>query len=250
MKFTRFKLLPVALLLFVVFSCDQEEVQSPYVVNNSVFPGDFLSDKKYTQLILEVVFVEGNEPTQSALNNLVAFLGQRLNKPTGITTVLRSIPTAGKTTFDASDLRDLEKIHRQRVNTDKLITAWLFFVDGEYSTNTSTSKVLGVAYGPSSIAVFEETVNQMSGGLNQPRTAALETTILEHEFGHILGLVNNGTSMVAPHQDTDHSAHCSSLDCLMYYKAETRIVGSDITGKGVPVLDENCLADLRAAGGK
>ncbi|HZY77876.1 MAG TPA: peptidase [Cyclobacteriaceae bacterium] len=247
---SRLKILPVALLLFIAFSCDQEEEQSPYVINNSVFPGDFLSDKKYTSLVLEVVFVNGYEPTQSALNNLVTFLGARLNKPVGITTVLRGIPSPGKATFDASYLRDLEKIHRQRVNSDKVLTAWLFFVDGEYSTNTSSSKVLGVAYGASSIAVFENTVNQMSGGLNQPRTAALETTILEHEFGHILGLVNNGTSMVAPHQDTDHSAHCTNIDCLMYYKAETRIIGSDVTGKGVPVLDENCLADLKAAGGK
>jgi hypothetical protein len=246
----RLKALPIALLLVIVFSCVQDDDQSPYLVNNSVLPGDFLADKQYTQLVLEVVFVEGNEPTTTAINNLVTFLGERLNKPLGITSVIRSIPTPGKTTIDVSDLRDLEKIHRQRVTSGNVLTAWLFFADGEYSGSTSSSKVLGVAYGSSSIAVFEKTVNQLSGGLNQPRTASLETTILEHEFGHILGLVNNGTSMVAPHQDSDHTAHCSATDCLMYYKAETQLIGADITGKGIPTLDKNCLADLKAAGGK
>lgn len=249
MNLTRLKLLPLALLFFIVFSCDKEE-ESPYVLNNSVFPGDFLSDKKYTQLVLEVVYVEGLKPTQASLDNLTSFLSQRLNKPSGIAVMLRSTTTLGRTTVDANTLRDIEKVQRQRVTSGNSLTAWLFFVDAEYASNTSTSKVLGVAYGPSSMAVFEKTVNDMSGGLNQPSTAALETTILEHEFGHILGLVNNGTTMVAPHQDTGHAAHCSATTCLMYYKTETHVIAGDVLGQGVPILDENCLADLKAAGGK
>lgn len=250
MKISRLKSLSIALLVFVAFACDREEQESPYVINNSVYPTDFLAEEKYTDLVLEVVYVEGYQPTAAALNNLVAFLNQRLHKPGGITVVQRSIPSPGRTTVDASYIREFEKTQRQRVTGGKQLTAFLLFLDAEYSTSTSSSKVLGVAYGVSSLAVFEKNVQQASGGINQPTGAALETTVLNHEFGHVLGLVNNGTSMVSPHQDTGHSAHCSDTECLMYYKAETNVIAGDILGTGVPQLDVNCIADLKAAGGK
>lgn len=249
MKFSRLKSLGIALLVVMAFACDRDD-DSPFEVNNSVFPGDFLSDKKYTQLVIEAVYVEGYQPSETALNSLVSFLNQRLNKPAGITVVQRSIPSPGRSTIDVDLIREIEKANRQRVTSGNQLTAWLFFVDGEYSKSTSSSKVLGVAYGSSSVAVFEKTVNDFTGGLNEPSAASLETTILNHEFGHVLGLVNNGTSMVSPHQDTGNSAHCSDTECLMYYKAETDVIVGDILGGGVPELDANCIADLKAAGGK
>jgi hypothetical protein len=249
MKLSHLKSLGFLLLVLIAFSCEKEE-ESPFVLNNSVYPGDFLSDMKFTELVIEVVYVEGNQPTQASLNNLVAFLNQRLNKPGGITVVQRSIPSPGRTTVDAAFIRELEKANRQRVTRGKQLTAWLFFSDAEYSNSTSSSKVLGVAYGVSSVAIFEKTVKALTGGVNQPSAASLETTIMSHEFCHVLGLVNNGISMVSPHQDTSHNAHCSDTDCLMYYKVETNIIAGDVLGAGVPMLDVNCLADLRAAGGK
>jgi hypothetical protein len=249
MKLSQLRSLTFFLILFIAFACDKDE-ESPFNINNSVVPGDFLADKRYTELVLEVVYVEGYQPTTAGLNSLVAFLNQHLNKPGGITIVKRSIPTPGKTTVDVSYIREVEKANRREVTGGDKLTAWLYFVDAEYSTSTSTSKVLGVAYGASSIAVFEKTVQDVTGGINQPAASSLETVILSHEFGHVLGLVNNGTSMVAPHQDSGHNAHCSDTECLMYYKAETHVIAGDIVGGGVPQLDTNCIADLKAAGGK
>lgn len=237
------------MLVLIAFSCGNEE-QSPVDANNSVFPGDFLSDKKFTSVLIEVAFVEGYEPTSASLNNLVSFLGEHLNKPGGITIVKHVLPATGRTTVDAGFMREYEKAQRRQVTGGEQITVWLMFLEAEYSSNTTSSKVLGVAYAPSSIAVFEKTVKSLGGGGYQPSTASLETTVLTHEFGHILGLVNNGTSMVSPHQDTGHNAHCSNPDCLMYYKAQTNGIADDILGGGVPVLDANCIADLKAAGGK
>lgn len=248
MKFSRVRSLSVILIVLIAFACGQEE-ESPFNINNSVFPGDFLSGSKYTKLVLEVGFVEGYEPSTASLNSLVTFLDQRLSKPGGITISKRIVPSPGRTKIDADVMREIEKTQRQKVTGGDQLTAWLYFVDAEYSSSTSSSKVLGVAYGPSSIAVFEKTVKEFTGGINQPTAAALETTILGHEFGHVLGLVNNGTSMVSPHQDSNHAAHCSDPDCLMYYKAESHNIAGDIIA-GVPQLDANCIADLKAAGGK
>ena len=53
------------------------------------------------------------------------------------------------------------------------------------------------------------------------------------------------------HEDTEHPKHCNDEDCLMYWAAET---GAGITNmanmNSAPVLDSQCLADLKANGGK
>ncbi|HEY0356753.1 MAG TPA: hypothetical protein VGC29_11140, partial [Flavisolibacter sp.] len=71
-----------------------------------------------------------------------------------------------------------------------------------------------------------------------------------HEVGHLLGLVDIGSPMQTPHKDADHGSHCNNNSCLMYYASETTdILGLLLTGN-IPGLDANCIADLRANGGK
>ncbi len=237
-------------ILSIVAACNQDEQPSAFVVNNSVLPGDFLTDKTYTILNIEVVYVAGYQPTVDALDNLRTFLTQRLNKTGGINISQRSISSPGRTSVDLDVIRELEKTNRQQTTSGKTITAYIFFIDAEYSQSTATSKVLGVTYGASAIAVFGPTIKSFTGGIGRPSAASLESVILGHEFGHVLGLVNNGISMVASHHDDTHSGHCSDTKCLMYYQAQTNTIAGNLVSNGIPTLDVNCLADLKAAGGK
>ncbi len=215
-----------------------------------MLPGDFLTEKTYTTLNIEVVYVAGYQPTVDALDNLRTFLGQRLNKSGGITISQRSISSPGRTSVDLDVIRELEKTNRRQTTSGKTITAYIFFIDAEYSQSTSTSKVLGVTYGASAICVFGPTIKSFTGGIGRPSAASLESVILGHEFGHVLGLVNNGISMVTSHHDDTHSGHCSDTKCLMYYQAQTNTIAGNLVGSAIPTLEANCLADLKAAGGK
>ena len=76
----------------------------------------------------------------------------------------------------------------------------------------------------------------------------LESAVLMHEFGHVLGLVNNGTPMTQNHEG--ESGHCDNEDCLMFYAAETGDMLAILGGGSIPTLDEQCLDDLQANGGK
>ncbi len=54
----------VFLALFV-YQCKKDDV-----VNKNIVPNDFLSEKNYDQLIVEIQSMEGFQPTSTALNNL------------------------------------------------------------------------------------------------------------------------------------------------------------------------------------
>ena len=110
---------------------------------------------------------------------------------------------------------------------------------------------MGVAYRNTSFVVFEETVQRFSGQPLAPSTTVLETTVLNHEFGHLLGLVNAGTTPQTDHQDVEHGRHCTTEDCLMFWTAETgEGLLNSISGGVIPSLDPLCIQDLQANGGK
>ena len=235
-------------LLTAVTGCQKEnsDPSNP----NGIIPNDFLSEKKYDKIIVEIQYVNGYAPTTTTLDNLNSFLEQRLNKSGGITLVQNAISSPGKTLFSVEDISGIESAHRTQKPNGKTLTAYFFFADGDYSANSGNSKVLGIAYGSSSMALFEKTIKDFSGGVAQPSVAVMESTVILHEFGHILGLVNNGTSMQSQHQDVPHGKHCDDQNCLMYYSVETSDIVANIVGGNIPLLDARCLADLKANGGK
>jgi hypothetical protein len=224
--------------------------ESASIPNSNIVPNDFLSSKKYDQLVVEIQYVAGNAPSSGTLANLQTFLQQRLNKPSGITLTQNAIPSPGKAVYSVDDVQNIEKANRTQLTSNKTLTAYFFFADGDYAANSGNSKVLGFAYGSSSMAIFEKTIKGLSGGLGQPTVTVLESSVLLHEFGHTLGLVNNGTPMQAAHQDVPNGKHCDDQNCLMHYTVETSDVVGNIVGGNIPTLNTGCLNDLKSNGGK
>ncbi|MGI8601296.1 MAG: hypothetical protein ACR2KB_18720 [Chitinophagaceae bacterium] len=83
-------------------------------------------------------------------------------------------------------------------------------------------------------------------GYNAPIISRLFSTLFQQEFGHLLGLVDQGTPMQQPHKDHENGSHCDNPSCLMYYAVEYPSGPANIS----PVLDAHCIADLKANGGK
>lgn len=212
---------------------------------------DLLSADTYTSLKVELQYASGYKPTQGAIDTLRAFLNRRLNKPGGITITTDAIADPGQSSYSLNQISQIEINNRKAYNSGKTIAVYYFFADGNYSGNTNNSEVLGLSYRNTSIVIFEKTIQGLSGGLGQPSRTDLEATVMEHEFGHIMGLVNLGTPMVVNHADPNHPHHCEDSKCLMYYNVSTSDVVSNIlNGGGIPKLDQNCLNDLKHNGGK
>ncbi|HVD96737.1 MAG TPA: hypothetical protein VNB90_00950 [Cytophagaceae bacterium] len=242
----KLQLLFLLCVVTLVGSCHKKDKETTTVIT----PNSFLSSSQYEKLIIEIQQVSGYELTDQTINNLVSFLEQRLNKPGGIQVVKTTVGSGGKSVWSLSDLADHEKANRTQITSGNTITAYFYVVDGEYTESTSTSKILGIAYSSSAMAIFGKSIQIYANQPGQPSPTAIETTVIEHEFGHILGLVNNGTSMQVNHQDTDNGKHCNNTSCLMYYNINSSESMTSILNGGIPSLDNNCINDLQANGGK
>lgn len=255
------KIIVVALFVGLLISCSKEETVGAMsssgfsVSNNQKVTGssanDLLSDAIFKSMVVEVVYVQGFEPTATAINDVVAFLNARTNKSQGITVVKRAIASPGKATYTNADIIAIEDANRTKFNTANQIAVWVYFSDGASSSDSGNSFVIGTAYRNTSIVIFEKTVQSLTDRPFKPNRSLVESTVVSHEFGHILGLTNLGTKMQTDHEDKAHLKHCTEQTCLMFWQAESGSgLSNMVSGGSAPKLDAQCLADLKANGGK
>ena len=247
-------LLPYLLLIILFTGCikviagEKESIDISKLHNQrfGASAHDLLSDERYTSLRIEVQFVPGFEPDKQALNNLQVFLEKYLKKPQGIFIETKEIAPLLDTVLMREDLVAFERTSRTVYTKKKELGIYLLYTNGTYVN----PKILGLAYQNTSAVIIGQLIQSRSGKIGQPDRTKLETTVLLHEMGHLLGLINKGSAMISDHQDDNHESHCSNKDCLMYYSIGTEDRFGYLVKGSIPVLDEHCEADLKANGGK
>ena len=207
----------------------------------------FLDDDSFSRLHVEVDYMEGYEPTTAGLDSLKTALEAHLSKSSITIAAPTRVPAAGQDSYTADEVRDLEAEHRDhytRAQSDTL-RAYFLVLDGKFDEGN----VVGVAYYNTSMAFFGQTIQEISSGLGSPSREKVEATVFRHEFGHVLGLVNNGTPMQEAHQDDANGAHCTNEQCVMYYAIETTDYFSNLVNSKIPGFEEFCTKDMAAQGG-
>jgi len=213
---------------------------------------DILSSDIYKSLTVELVFSEVYRPTQEAIDNLRDFLSARVNKPQGINIIERVVAQQPNDPFSIEDIREIEDRLRTRYTEGDDLAVYVFFSNGSSSNDTQTTVTLGTAYRNTSIVIYERTLQVITEG-DPTVLPLLESTTLNHEFGHILGLTNIlNDDIHNEHEDLAHLKHCMVEDCLMYFDA-TNVTRSSLERlmrrMVVPQLDPLCIGDLQAKGG-
>lgn len=235
--------LVIAIPLIVVLSntgCFESE--NPAQLGD--YANHYLSDEKYTKLIVEIDYVEGYEPSQKAIDILESRINTYCDKQNVY--ILQKRITSSKSSYSKDDINDLEDEHRDYKKSGSDIVAYVLYLNGVYSSNDD---VLGIAYGPSSIAIFKEKIDSV----NIPILATglvdntdYEKSVLVHEFGHLLALVNLGYESERDHEGS-YSHHCKDDNCVMYHSVETVSIRSLVTQENpVPPSDfcNDCRFDL------
>ncbi len=203
---------------------------------------DFLSATTYSTLTIEIQYAPGMKPQDQSINNLVTFLNTHLNKPGGINVTLTPTASADSATITSQTAANLERQRRTQYNNGSFMTVYVYFADAGFTTNTN---VIGVAYRNTSLVILQKTIQSKTNTATQ--RIQIESGVLEHEFGHLLGLVNTGTPMVANHEDAANKGHCNNSKCLMFYQVEANgLMNMSV----IPALDVNCINDLKGNGGK
>ncbi len=207
---------------------------------------DFLTTNNFNTLKIEIQYMPGYQLDATSVDNITNFLSSLINKPGGITVTQQQIAAGGKTSYTINEIASIEQNNRSYFNSGNQLSVYVLVTDGNYSD----PNVLGVAYRNTSLCLFGKKIFDNSGGVGQASRTKLISTVAEHEFGHLLGLVDLGTAMQTDHKDADHGNHCNVQSCLMYYASETTdLLGVLITGN-IPLLDSQCQNDLKSNGGK
>jgi hypothetical protein len=214
------------------------------------YADELLKAAPYARLLIEVNVMEGADPAPDAFDTLVQRIEMLCNKPDGVTVmlpddVIPADPAAGSNPqYTLAQIKALEATWRDHYTEGDQAVLYFLYVDGHSDYDTDEGKIVGYAYRGTSMAIFMGTVEGQPL-LSQP---TLQKTVTVHEFGHEIGLVDDGTAMVTPHKDPDHGPHCDNSSCMMYWTNNSSAL-SLLTGD-VADFDDHCLADIAAAGGK
>lgn len=211
-------------------------------------PTKILRDTACTQWIIEIDHVSGNAPDAQAMQLLKERMSSLVNKDS-ITITVDQTNLQGQDSWTETELRNLESQTRDHQTGGSTVTTHVLYVDGELSGRPS---VVGFAHGSRYVVIFKEIIEDSTDDiLVRTTTSQFEQSVLVHEFGHVLGLVNNGIDMVNDHEDDDHPGHSDNQDSVMWWQIE-RTSALDVFGDGATPtrFDADDKRDICNAGGK
>ncbi|MET7028310.1 hypothetical protein [Sediminicola luteus] len=223
---------------------------------------DLLANSTYTKLLIEIAYVEGFRPTARTEADVIEFLKEVTFKQ-DVQVIFKSLPSPKKTSLSLEEVDELEQENRTVYNTEDTIAVYIYFADAPSDTDTpnGNSATLGAVYRNTSMVIYESTVRKLANSSVLISLATAETATMHHEFGHLFGLVNLGSTMVNPHESQSQNeegqlvgdSHCDIDGCLMNAELE---FGSGMRkmlvakNGAVPELDAECMLDLQANGGR
>ncbi|MCL6265023.1 hypothetical protein [Flagellimonas myxillae] len=254
--------------LVVVLSCSKDSDDSPpsngnvdktanlQVTGSSA--NDILSNTNFDKLVFEIVYVDGFRPTTTAITNFETFIRERTFK-TDIEFSYRSLASPNEESLTTEEVDDIEQENRTAYNDGTTLAVYIYFADAPSDGDDLDEGLvtLGAVYRNTSMVIYESTIRDLASRSNIISVSDVESSTLNHEFAHLMGLVDLGTELVNDHEDPEAENHCNVSGCLM--RAELQFGGPTMklleknVSKGaavIPVLDDECILDLQNNGGR
>jgi len=237
-------LLSILLLTPVLSGCLSDDVLGDVIPQKKGVPGGLTMaclTNSYTKMIIEIDFESGYKPETSSTDLLKLRISEVCSFSKGITTEFTETNFADVGTWSADDVREQGWDNKKADPTDGKTLRWQLIFPAETYEDDS---VLGVAVDASTIAIFGESVDAAAGFLNRPSAEDVENSVMVHEAGHLLGLVNLVYTSPVNHESADKPGHSDNDDSVMYWAIESRNVGSFISGDLPNEFDQDDKDDL------
>lgn len=238
---------------------------------------DILSNTNFDKIHIEIAYVSGFRPTEPTIVQFTNFLRQHTFKES-IEVSYLELDSPDEEDLTLQEIDDLEQENRTVYNEEKTLAVYIYFADAPSEGDDMSEGLvtLGAVFRNTSMVIFEETVRRLASQTTAISVADVESATLNHEFGHLFGLVNLGSPAVNDHEDPEADRHCNVEGCLM--RAELQFGGASgktstaktelksacnlngntmlrlltsKTGKSNTVaIDAECVLDLQANGGR
>lgn len=224
----------------------QNDYKTQGSVGNSA--SQLLNGEVFDSLEVEVQPVGEAVPTQDSLISLVYFLEQTLHKPGGVRVRQNAPVPLPQLQGNAllTSIPQWEKRWRKSQPFKKTTSLFLLYWEGASPEDSATQQRFAQAYSQSSVILYAPTLEKFSGGIGQVPRSLLEATVMQHEIGHLLGLVSGSSG--STHEDPQSIGHCSSPGCLMQANPLEAIQLSRSSpadfGTRPPELCDSCWEDL------
>ena len=218
-----------------------------------------------TTLSIEVAYEDGAAPYTENNNggnvwtitedNVEALFAGRTSPvdvvvPNGLL-AMTEFPNQQKTTYTSEEILNLADRYRQGTSTTTSGNFFVIYLDGFFEKDgQKLESVLGIQITNTQVAAIFKPVVESTNPFTTVKKLAEQTTVV-HELGHGLGLVKNGVPLVSAHHDSDHNAHCTNVDCVMYWQNEgptaiTGFVQQFLQNNTIIVFGAECIADTEA----
>lgn len=259
MKKTVFFLL--AIFLFIGCSKDSENDDQPKAIDKTAnlkatgsSANDILSNTNFNKLAIEIAYVKNYMPSDDAITGFLNFIKARTFK-NNITVTYKEQLSPNEATLTLEKVAELEAENRTIYNDDDTLSIYIYFADAPSDDDNPDEDLvtLGAVFRNTSMVIYEKTIKELAAKSALITEAAIEESTLNHELGHLMGLVNLGSTMVHEHEDAGAENHCNIDGCLMSAQltfgrgAKKMLIANK---NAPPSLDAECLADLKANGGR
>ncbi|MEW2922811.1 hypothetical protein AB1A65_15160 [Muricauda sp. ANG21] len=256
----------IAIAIFIGCSKDSSSDSNPSakidksanLLGTGASAADLLANSNYDNLLIEIAYVEGFRPSTEAIATFEKFLLARTFKE-DITLTYKQLPSPNEEALTLNEVVKLENENRTAYNDGSTLALYIYFADAptESDDEGAEAVTLGAVYQNTSMIIYEATIRDLVGNSSFITVSDVEAATLNHELGHLMGLVDLGTPAINDHEDQEAESHCTTEGCLMraelqFGRSMLKMMQSNAS-KGlaaIPNLDEECLLDLQSNGGR
>ena len=197
-----------------------------------------LQDDKFEKMQIHFLFEKGYDPIAMELTK--SRLQEVCDKPKGVHIRANEVDFSEDNSWSSDDVRDARWKHGDNAMDSNTLNWYFLFPKGTYNDDS----VLGVAVDASTIAIFQDSIDDAENFLGRPSAEEIERAVTIHEAGHLLGLVNLVYQSPIDHEDPDHPGHSSNDDSVMYWAIESSSIGNIFSGSIPDEFDADDKSDL------
>ena len=193
-----------------------------------------LAKGAFSNIIVEVQYVEGRYPDPTALEHLVATLHDVSGKSVQLTTAHMLAPKEGP--YSVLEIQDLSE-KRSTTSSEPTLSIIVMSLDGSLE---GAPLAIAASVGATVMAIFPDKIRKIT---TDP--AGIQSATLVHELGHILGLIDIELKSPRPREHPEHPGHSANRRSVMFWAVDRADVAIELGTLPPRDFDDDDLADLR-----